>query len=143
MIDPMTDTQSEPQPVTLHQFPEKVAVVQLAAGADIPTWAESSSIFSITATASETSLVCAGRSIPTKVRATRGLVAFSVADAGDNTVAGVLVSLLEPLADELISVFTLSTYQTNWILLPATDVDRAAEAWRRRGHTVTDAPVPG
>ena len=138
MIDPMTES----QPMTLHQFPEKLAVVQLAAGADIPTWAESSSIFSITATADETSLVCAGRSIPTKVRATRGLVGFSIADAGDNTVAGVLVSLLAPLADEVISVFTLSTYKTNWILLPATEVDRAAEAWRRQGHTVAAAPVP-
>ena len=34
---------------TLHQFPEKLAVLKLAAGADVPAWAESSSLFSITA----------------------------------------------------------------------------------------------
>ena len=48
----------------LQQFPEKLAVIKLPAGAEIPSWAESSSLFSITATATETSLVCAGRSVP-------------------------------------------------------------------------------
>ena len=42
-------------PYTLQQFPEKLAVVRLPPGAEIPPWAESSSLFSITATATETS----------------------------------------------------------------------------------------
>ena len=53
------------QKFILQQFPEKLAVVRLAPGAEIPQWAESSSLFSITATATETSLVCATRSVPT------------------------------------------------------------------------------
>ena len=69
---------------TLHQFPEKLAVLRLAAGADVPEWAESSSLFSITASATETSLVCAGRSVPTKVPGDRGLIGFTLADAGES-----------------------------------------------------------
>ena len=52
----------------LEQFPETLAVVRLAPGAEVPSWAESSSLFSITATARETSLVCARRSVPKKVQ---------------------------------------------------------------------------
>jgi hypothetical protein len=49
------DTVDVPRPsYALEQFPEKLAVVKLPAGAEIPTWAESSSLFSITATALET-----------------------------------------------------------------------------------------
>jgi hypothetical protein len=121
---------------TLQQFPEKLAVIKLPPGAEIPTWAESSSLFSITATATETSLVCAGRSVPTKVVGAKGLTAFAVMGELDNNVAGVLVELLAPLAEEGISVFTISTHDTNWFLVPVTAAETAAEAWRRRGHTV-------
>jgi hypothetical protein len=62
-----------------------------------------------------------------------------VAGTLDFALTGVLAGLLEPLAAEAISVFTLSTFDTDWILVPADRADDAAEAWRRRGHTVADA----
>ena len=43
--------------------------MRLGPGAEIPQWAESATLFSITATATETSLVCATRSVPTKTPA--------------------------------------------------------------------------
>ena len=125
----------------LRQFPEKLAVINLPPGAEIPGWAESSSLFSITATATETSLVCAGRDVPSKVVGRKGLTAFAVEGTPDNEQAGVLVRLLEPLAEAGVSVFTISTFETNWILLPVGEAEAAAEAWRRRGHEVT-AAVP-
>lgn len=131
--------QTEQLTYTLQEFPERLAVVRLPPGAEIPTWAESSSLFSITATAAETSLICAGRNVPTKQVAQKGLVAFAVQGPLDFALVGVLASLLVPLAEEKVSVFTLSTYDTDWILVPAQDAERAAEAWRRQGHTVAPA----
>jgi len=124
---------------SLSRYPETLAVVRLPAGAEIPSWAESSSIFSITATASETSLVCAGRSVPTKARHHKPLTAFRVDGELDLTAVGILVGLLAPLAEAEIPVFTLSTFETDWILVPAALADRAEEAWRRSGHTVAPA----
>lgn len=126
---------------TLNQFPEKLAVVRLPAGAEIPAWAESSSLFSITATATETSLVCAGRDVPKKVIHQAPFTAFQVEGPLDFALTGVLAGLLVPLAEEQISIFTISTYDTDWILVPINDVEKASEAWRRQGHTVT-AAVP-
>lgn len=129
----------------IHQFPETLAVVKLPPGGEVPEWAESSSIFSITATATETSLVCAGRSVPTKATHHKPFTAFRVEGPLDLETTGVLVELLTPLAEAGISVLTLSTYETEWVLVRVQDADRAAEEWRRRGHEVTSAtPVkPG
>jgi len=126
-------------PWTLERWPEQIAVVRLGPGAEIPAWAESSSIFSITATATETSLVCAKRSVPTKAPQHGPFTAFSVAGVLDPSLVGVLAGLLAPLAEAGVSVFTLSTFDTDWVLVPTADADRAEEEWRRRGHTVAPA----
>lgn len=124
---------------TLSFFPEKLAIVNLAAGAEIPKWAEASSIFSVTATATETSLICASRSVPTKTPCIRPLTAFVVKGPLDPELTGVLAALLGPLAEAGIPAFPLSTFQTDWILVPVGKADDAAEAWRRRGHDVAAA----
>ena len=125
----------------LSRYPETLAVVRLGPGAEVPSWAESSSLFSITVTATETSIVCAARSVPTKSVHQRPFTAFEVEGPLDFALTGVLAQLLAPLAEAEISVFTLSTFDTDWILVPGGDADRAAEEWRRAGHEVT-AAVP-
>jgi len=127
------------QKFILQQFPEKLAVVRLAPGAEIPQWAESSSLFSITATATETSLVCATRSVPTKTPSQKPFTAFAVQGPLDFALTGVLSALLAPLAEAEIPVFTISTFDTDWILVPVAKADDAAEAWRGSGHTVAAA----
>jgi hypothetical protein len=129
------------QALTLLQFPEKLAIVRLGPGAEVPKWAESSSLFSVTATATETSLVCATRSVPTKTPSIKPLTAFQVRGPLDPDAIGILASLLVPLAEAEVPVYTLSTFDTDWVLVRLVDVERATEAWRRRGHTVT-AAVP-
>ncbi|HEX5087005.1 MAG TPA: ACT domain-containing protein [Nocardioides sp.] len=123
----------------LSRYPETLAVVRLPAGADVPDWAESSSILSITATATETSIVCAARSVPRKSRHERPFTAFEVEGPLDFALTGVLSTLLQPLAEAEISVFTISTFDTDWILVPGDAADRAEEEWRRSGHTVEPA----
>jgi hypothetical protein len=125
----------------LSRYPETLAVVRLGPGVEVPSWAESSSIFSVTATATETSVVCAARSVPKKSVHQRPFTAFAVEGPLDFALTGVLAQLLAPLAAAEISVFTLSTYDTDWILVPSDEADRAEEAWRRSGHEVT-AAVP-
>ncbi|HWJ10236.1 MAG TPA: ACT domain-containing protein [Nocardioides sp.] len=124
---------------SLSRFPETLAVVRLPAGAEIPAWAESSSVFSITATATETSLVCAGRSVPKKARHEKPWTAFSIDGTLDLSVPGLLVQALAPLAEDAIPVFVLSTFDTDWILVRTADADRAEEAWRRSGYAVAPA----
>jgi hypothetical protein len=128
---------------TLHRYPETLAVLRLGPGAEVPAWAESSSIFSITATSTETSIVCAARNVPPKARHQKPFTAFEVQGPLDFALTGVLAELLGPLAEAGISVFTQSTFDTDWILVPTAEADRAAAVWLERGHTVADAvPAP-
>ncbi|WP_017974595.1 ACT domain-containing protein [Actinopolyspora halophila] len=56
----------------------------------------------------------------------------------DFELTGVLASVLNPLAEAEISVFTLATFETDWILVPAGSLAAAVHALRAAGHTVDD-----
>jgi hypothetical protein len=129
---------------TLRQHDEELVVVRLGPGADLPEWAVSGTLFSVTATAAETSLVCGRAGVPRKARQEGPFTAFEVEGPLDLTLTGVLSGLLTPLADSEIPVFTVSTFDTDWILVPAAHAQRAAEEWRRCGHDVrrADQPAP-
>lgn len=125
--------------LTIEQFPEQIAVVRLGPGAMIPEWAESSSVFSITATSSETTVVCAARSVPTKARHERSFVAFRANDVAFEDATATTVALLNPLLAAGIGALSQPTFDAPWILVRKPQADAAAEEWRRAGHTVTIA----
>jgi hypothetical protein len=130
---------TEQQTHTLLQYAEMLAVVRLGPGTEIPAWASAGSIFSVTATATETSIVCGRRGVPKKAPQQGPFVAFCVEGQLDFALTGVLSGLLAPLAEAGVPVFTISTYDTDWILVPANDAEKTAAAWRGAGHTVRSA----
>lgn len=129
--------------LTLARYPETLAVVKLAAGAEVPRWAESSSVFAVIASAQETALVCAGRNVPTKVPAMRQLAGFELLDGAHAAAPGTLVSLLTPVADLGVTAHALTTFSRLWVLVPTDRADEVQEAWRRSGHDVAPAVPAG
>ncbi|HET6624901.1 MAG TPA: ACT domain-containing protein [Nocardioidaceae bacterium] len=121
---------------TLTRHPDALAVVRLGPGSEVPGWATSSTLFSVTATATETSLVCHASTVPARARREGPFVAFEVAGPLDFALTGVLSALLAPLADADISVFTVSTFDTDWLLVRADTADAAVDAWQAAGHAV-------
>jgi hypothetical protein len=121
---------------------DALAVVRLGRGAKVPAWAAASTLFSVTATDTETSIVCHASTVPAKAKRLGPFVAFEVDGPLDISKTGVLHALLTPLADDAVSVFTISTYDTDWILVRAGQADQAEAAWTSAGHTV-HAPAPG
>ena len=109
--------------MTVERFPETLAVVRLGPGAEVPAWAESSSVFAIIATATETTLVCAARSVPTKTHHERPFTAYRT-ERGTPAPKGAR---------------TIAAFDHDWVLVPADDVERAEEEWRRSGLTVEPA----
>jgi hypothetical protein len=124
---------------TLLRHGEPLAVVRLGPGTDVPDWATGGTIFSVTATATETSLVCGWAGVPRRATKEGPYTAFAVAGTLDHALTGVLAGLLQPLAAAEIPVFTLSTFDTDWVLVPIDAADRAAEAWKAAGHPVRTA----
>jgi len=124
---------------TLFKYAERLGVAQLGPGADLPGWASSGTLLSITATATETTVVCTYAAIPKKAKPEGPFTAYQVEGPLDFALTGILSALLAPLAEAQLSVFTISTYDTDWILVPQPKEAAADEAWRRSGHTVQTA----
>lgn len=54
----------------------------------------------------------------------------------DFSMIGVVASLVTPLAEAGISVFVVSTFDTDYLLVKADDLARATAALRAAGHDV-------
>jgi hypothetical protein len=54
----------------------------------------------------------------------------------DFTMIGVVSSLVMPLAEAGISVFVVSTFDTDYLLVKEGDLARATAALRAAGHTL-------
>jgi hypothetical protein len=120
----------------LVKHPELLGVARLGPGADLPAWVSSATLMSVTATAAETSVVCTYAAIPKKAKPQGPFRAYSVEGPLEFALTGILSALLLPLAESEVSVFTLSTYDTDWLLVPEPKESTAEEAWRRSGHTI-------
>jgi hypothetical protein len=122
----------------LRVSPESLAVCRLDGTAPIPAWANGPGFVSITRAGSELSIVCADDRVPAVVRAERGYVAIAVEGPLAPDLVGVLVSLAGPLADAAIPILAIGTYDTDYVLVRASALQRALTALRAAGHDVVD-----
>jgi hypothetical protein len=122
------------QPRTLTVLPDRFAVCGLDADAAVPTWAITGPFFSMTRTADELSVVCPEHLVPHGVRCERGWRGLRVAGTMDFSQIGVVASLVAPLAEAGISVFVVSTFDTDYLLVKENDWERATGALRAAGH---------
>src|SRR5262249_11782378 len=112
------------------------AVCKLAADAALPSWADGGPFVSITRTSDELSVVCLQASVPDGVPCAPGWRCLQVAGPLDFALVGVLASLAVPLAAAGISIFVVSTFDTDYLLVRAENLERTIEVLRRSGHTV-------
>lgn len=122
----------------------ELAVVRLDAGAAMPGWARpgAGGLLSLTATADETSLICAAAGVPANARASRDWRAFAVAGPLDHALTGILAAIAAPLAAAAIPIFAVSTFDTDYVLVPGDLAAAAGDALRRAGHRVGEAGRP-
>jgi hypothetical protein len=122
--------------LTLAVLEGRFAVCRLPADAPAPAWAAAGPFVSLTRTAAELSVVCLQDAVPEGVRGERGWRCLCVAGPLDFSLAGVLASVVGPLADAGIAVFAVSTFDTDYLLVNAEGLGRAIEVLRRAGHTI-------
>ncbi len=123
--------------LTLAVLPGTYAVCTLDGGAAVPAWAMSGSFFSLTRTADELSVVCEQGDVPEGVLCEGGWRCLKVQGPLDFGLTGILASLAVPLAEAGISIFTLSTYDTDYIMVKAAELEGAVAVLSGSGHTIT------
>lgn len=122
--------------LTLKALPGPLAVCRLDPHATPPVWAVGA-VTSVTRTPDELSVVCAEEAVPRDVRAERGFHCLAVEGPLDFAATGILASLAAPLAEAGVSIFVLSTFDTDLLLVRDTLLPKAAAVLRAAGHRIT------
>jgi len=120
-------------PLRLRAYPGRLAVCRLEANDPLPAWATAPAapLVAIARTQDELSIVCPEERLPAGVRAERGWRAIGVVGPLDFGLTGIMAALSGALAAVGISLFAISTYDTDYILVKEEALDRALDALRR------------
>ncbi len=129
-------------PLTLEFLEGAFAVSRMEPDAAVPDWAATARWFSISRTADELSVVCPVESVPAGVTAVSPWAMFRVAGALDFDEIGVLAGLSRALADADISVFVVSTFDTDYVLVRESDAANARTCLKLAGHKWTNEHPP-
>jgi uncharacterized protein len=120
--------------ITVH--PNVYAICRLQPTEAVPGWAAGKEFFSLTRTREEFSIVCEENQVPGEIHAERNRRLLQIEGTLAFTLTGVLASVASPLADAEISIFAISTYDTDYILVANEDLDRASAVLEQAGHKV-------
>lgn len=118
-------------------LPGVYAVCRLAPGADIPDWALQGDFQAVTRTADELSIVCSQINVPVTTQCEGDWRILKIAAVLDFALTGVLVSLAVPLAEAGISIFAISTFDTDYLLVKTNALEQAVDTLRAAGHQVS------
>jgi len=119
-------------------LPGSFAIVRLAADAPSPSWASAGNFFSVTRTSDELSVVCLATQVPSSLTAETGWRALKVQGPFALSEIGVLAALAAALAHAKVSLFAISTFDTDYLLVSDKSLNAAVAALRAAGHSVVD-----
>ena len=125
-----------PPKLVLNVLPDRFAIARLNSSDSIPDWAVSGSFFSVSKTSDELSIVSEQSKIPQSVKCEYGWRALQVKGPLDFNLTGILASLASPLAQAGISIFAISTYDTDYVLVKEDNLDKAIATFQAAGHQI-------
>lgn len=120
--------------ITVH--PDLYAICRLGVEADVPEWAGTSKFLTISKTGSELSIVCEEKLAPAEIHAERGRRLMQVEGTLAFSLTGILAAMAVPLAEAQVSIFAVSTYDTDYVLVSEKDLEKAIGALEAAGHAV-------
>lgn len=123
--------------LTMNVLQDKYAVCRFDHNASIPEWIKSNEFLSITKTADELSIVCLQENIPYEVQCEKDWRLLKVEGPLDFSLIGILASISNTLANKGISIFAISTYETDYILVKEKDLECAVDALLHQGNRIT------
>ena len=121
--------------LTVDIAPGDYTVCRLPAGTTPPV-IDAAGLVSITSTPTEVSIVCPTTHAPETEDAHPGWRLLTVRGPLEFDLTGIMAALAGELAAAGVSLFAVSTYDTDHVLVKATDLERATNALREAGHEI-------
>lgn len=116
--------------------PVQLSVCRLDLGDPIPPWATSGQWWTVTRAASDLSIVCEQGRVPEGIARSGPWRALMVEGPLEHELVGVLAEITTILAAAQVPIFAISTYDTDWVLVPEDRLQTAGSALRGAGHLV-------
>jgi uncharacterized protein len=110
------------------------AIVRLRADALVPDWAAKGEFISITRTCDELSIVCAVENLPADVAIPQRWICLRLEGPFAFSQTGVLLSFIEPLSENHVPIFAISTYDTDYVLIQEEFAGMGIDALQQAGH---------
>jgi hypothetical protein len=123
-------------------LPGAFAIVRLAADTPLPRWAARGEFFSVTRTSDELSVVCLADQVPSGIATETGRRALKVTGPFALSEIGVLAALAAPLAEAKVSLFAISTFDTDYLLVSEKQLNAAIAALKGAGHRIEESGAP-
>ena len=111
--------------MNLKIIPGDYSVCKLPSNSTIPMWALESPFFTVSKTDDELSIACESRYIKDQPEAENNFSLIKVIGPLDFNLTGILTSLCTPLSEAKISVFVVSTFDTDYLLIKQEKIEQA------------------
>jgi len=121
---------------TLTLLPGRYAVCRMHPETAVPAWAEGGAFCNVVRTKEELSVVCEEAAVPEGITANRGWRMLTVQGPIPFEETGVLAAIAAPLSSAGLSIFAISTYDTDYVLVRDEAIEAALLALRGAGHKV-------
>jgi hypothetical protein len=121
--------------LTLHLLPDTYAIWQLPVNAETPS-IPTDRFHSVIRTPDELSGVCPSDAVPDYATVNDNWRCLQFIGPFDLTLTGIMVQVAQPLAIAGVPIFTLATYNTDYILVPQTRLEHALFALRQSNIAV-------
>jgi uncharacterized protein len=124
--------------LTLKLVNNLFGVCRLEYNAEIPEWTHRGEFISITRTRDELSIVCLQKSIPEGIKFESDWRILKIEGPLDFSLIGILASISTILAEKEISIFAISTYDTDYILIKEDKINIAINALIDAGYYIIE-----
>lgn len=113
---------------------EAYVIMRLEPDAAIPDWAVQGEFISISRTGDELSIVCPAANLPPDIRGPKCWMCLKLEGPFPFSVTGILLSFIQPLSDNAIPIFAVSTYDTDYVLIQEEFSEKALSILQQAGH---------
>ena len=117
---------------------DKYGICTLPNTAQIPDWAQMEYLVFITRTRDELTIVSRQDLIPSQYQCDLNWCCFKVDVVFDLNQIGVISAISSPLADAGISIYVISTYNTDYFLVQQDKVEKAISVLSDSGHSISE-----
>ena len=122
--------------LSLKILPERMAVCRFDASEPLPKWLDVSDFYSVTRTRDELTVVCREDSVVPGTVGENGWRCIGVQGVLDFSEIGIIFTITQPLAKNGVSVFVISTYDTDYFLVKEKELPKTIDALTAAGHRI-------